>query len=483
MFGQCGELLSKEESDYGLGLFASKKVRQMGRASLTETDRWECRVRRLPALSLLVLERVKSMPDVYASLQLATERKWRGRGLLRVSSEALCHARSRLGVEPLQVLFRKTAEDTGYGHDCHFRKELRLESQENGDSALVHGRPPCLEASPSQWSGLCLGALESSAPAPVAWPRGGDGGIAQSANLMDGQHVLELDENRGAAQRRHLSLPGRHGGAGRPGHVHPVGSSSDHETCSTVAYHRNRELLAYLLMAARTARHTTHKGVETSTTVAVLLGSRIEQGDSLDRRISSRVQGRGSDLPREYVRRSIPLLWPGSSRLRSLLLRSCLGDLESAGWAVGFDSQAGQSDLAGLICYRLRADLNGRRPNGHRPRHEPGLSQRLLPYSTRSNFPLGLHRPLRAIRGCRRLRRQAMLDRRLRRRRRLRLVRSPGVCAYPSGDGLEAFSRTVSGHVRRVVHQFVRHRWGGLLANRARTRDTVQRAGDGILPG
>jgi len=116
MFDAAVASLSKDDSDYCLAMFASKRVRQMAHDSLAETGRFERRRRCLPALVvlwlvvMLALHMSASIPNVYLRLRQAARARWGRAEMPAVTDEALCHARSRLGVEPLVALFKKTTQ-------------------------------------------------------------------------------------------------------------------------------------------------------------------------------------------------------------------------------------------------------------------------------------------------------------------------------------------------------------------------------------
>lgn len=102
--------------DFFLRIFANDAVVGMVHASLTETQRWEERRRRLPATVvvwltlMLALHRSLSIPNAFLKLQVAADERWPGASAFKVTDEALCHARARLGFKPLMNLFGKTAE-------------------------------------------------------------------------------------------------------------------------------------------------------------------------------------------------------------------------------------------------------------------------------------------------------------------------------------------------------------------------------------
>lgn len=70
----------------------------------------------LPALAvlwlvvMLALHRGASIPNVFLRLRQAARERWGRSELPAVTDEALCHARTRLGIEPLVALFKKTAD-------------------------------------------------------------------------------------------------------------------------------------------------------------------------------------------------------------------------------------------------------------------------------------------------------------------------------------------------------------------------------------
>jgi hypothetical protein len=86
-------------------------------AALDTTGRWEQRRRRLPA-SLIVLfvvfmalNRAKSIRNVFRALMSLVRVRRPSLPTRPVTEEAVCHARSRLGVEPLKVLFESLADE------------------------------------------------------------------------------------------------------------------------------------------------------------------------------------------------------------------------------------------------------------------------------------------------------------------------------------------------------------------------------------
>jgi hypothetical protein len=103
--------------DFFLRIFGNDAVVAMVHASLTETGRWETRRRRLCApvvvwlTLMLALHRALSIPNAFLKLEMASEERWPGSSAFKVTDEALCHARSRLGFKPLMNLFGKTAEE------------------------------------------------------------------------------------------------------------------------------------------------------------------------------------------------------------------------------------------------------------------------------------------------------------------------------------------------------------------------------------
>lgn len=116
MFGDTVRSLSDEKSDFCYQMFASRAIRRMAAEALTETDRWQKRNRCLPALIVLwlvvmmALHRAASIPNVFLRIRMAAQARWGGNHRLDVTDEALYHARLRLGVEPLEAMFRRTAE-------------------------------------------------------------------------------------------------------------------------------------------------------------------------------------------------------------------------------------------------------------------------------------------------------------------------------------------------------------------------------------
>ena len=116
MFHNVTSSLADVDTDFRLGIFAKESVRDLVHASLTESDRWEKRRRRLPAVIvvwltlMLVLHRNKSIPNVFLTMRLVARERWPDATFPEVTNEALCHARSRLGQGPLKSLFEKTAQ-------------------------------------------------------------------------------------------------------------------------------------------------------------------------------------------------------------------------------------------------------------------------------------------------------------------------------------------------------------------------------------
>lgn len=106
-----------QADDFFLRIFGNDAVVDMVHASLTETRGWEVRRRMLPApvivwlTMMLALHRALSIPNAFLKLQVASEERWPGSAAFKVTDEALCHARSRLGFKPLMNLFGKTAEE------------------------------------------------------------------------------------------------------------------------------------------------------------------------------------------------------------------------------------------------------------------------------------------------------------------------------------------------------------------------------------
>lgn len=105
------------EDDFFLRIFANDAIVRMVHASLTETQSWGERKRRLPApvvvwlTLMLALHRSLSIPNAFLRLQVAADERWPGASVFKVTDEALCHARVRVGFEPLMNLFGKTAEE------------------------------------------------------------------------------------------------------------------------------------------------------------------------------------------------------------------------------------------------------------------------------------------------------------------------------------------------------------------------------------
>ena len=117
MFDDVILTLADERSDFCIGMLASRHVRRIAADALTETDRWQKRNRSLPALVvlwlvvMLALHRSASIPDVFLRIRAAAKNRWGGGADFDVTDEALVHARARLGLDPLVVLFQKTAKD------------------------------------------------------------------------------------------------------------------------------------------------------------------------------------------------------------------------------------------------------------------------------------------------------------------------------------------------------------------------------------
>lgn len=117
MFESVVRSLADQRSDFCVGLFASSQVRKMAADALTETGRWHKRNRCLPALVvlwlvvMLALHRSASIPDVFLRIRAAAKARWGDQADFDVTDEALVHARARLGLDPLVVLFHKTARD------------------------------------------------------------------------------------------------------------------------------------------------------------------------------------------------------------------------------------------------------------------------------------------------------------------------------------------------------------------------------------
>lgn len=116
MLAETSCSLAHLADDFFLRIFANDAVIGMVHASLTETERWEERKRRLPApvivwlTLMLALHRSLSIPNAFLKLQVAADERWSGVSAFKVTDEALCHARARLGFRPLMNLFGKTAE-------------------------------------------------------------------------------------------------------------------------------------------------------------------------------------------------------------------------------------------------------------------------------------------------------------------------------------------------------------------------------------
>lgn len=117
MFETVVRTLADERSDFCIGMFASRHVRRMAADALTETKRWQKRNRSLPALVILwlvvmlALHRSASIPDVFLRIRAAAKARWGDDADFDVTDEALVHARARLGLDPLVVLFQKTTQE------------------------------------------------------------------------------------------------------------------------------------------------------------------------------------------------------------------------------------------------------------------------------------------------------------------------------------------------------------------------------------
>jgi hypothetical protein len=117
MLSQTASSSADRADDFFLRIFGNDAVVAMVHASLTETGRWEERKRRLPApvvvwlTLMLALHRSLSIPNAFLKLQVAADERLSEASTFKVTDEALCHARARLGFEPLMNLFGKTAEE------------------------------------------------------------------------------------------------------------------------------------------------------------------------------------------------------------------------------------------------------------------------------------------------------------------------------------------------------------------------------------
>ena len=117
MVAETSEFSADLSDDFFLRIFGNDAVVQMVHASLTETGRWEERKRKLPApvvvwlALMLALHRSLSIPNAFLKLQVAADERWPGSSAFKVTDEALCHARARLGFKTLMNLFGKTAEE------------------------------------------------------------------------------------------------------------------------------------------------------------------------------------------------------------------------------------------------------------------------------------------------------------------------------------------------------------------------------------
>lgn len=111
--GAC-RILADLPDDFKLGIFGPE-VEPLLRESLDETGRWHQRRCQLTAplmmwfVPALMLFRDRSIPDVLKTLVSALRHQWPDLNLKQVTPEALCHARARLGVEPMKALYEKTA--------------------------------------------------------------------------------------------------------------------------------------------------------------------------------------------------------------------------------------------------------------------------------------------------------------------------------------------------------------------------------------
>jgi len=109
---------ANQDLDFCLGLFADDSVKDLVHSSLEETESWEIRKRCLPSILvvwlilMLALQRNVSIVNVFLKIVIGARHRLTGLPIPQgTGSDALCHARSRLGYKPMVALFRKTASN------------------------------------------------------------------------------------------------------------------------------------------------------------------------------------------------------------------------------------------------------------------------------------------------------------------------------------------------------------------------------------
>lgn len=111
------QVLTNASESFGPAIFSSLGFQERAEAALDETDKWQKRNRALNAMVVLFfvvfmsLHRSSGIKNVLRKLFSLLREKSDDLSLTAVTPEAICHARKRLGIEPVKLLFEDLAAE------------------------------------------------------------------------------------------------------------------------------------------------------------------------------------------------------------------------------------------------------------------------------------------------------------------------------------------------------------------------------------
>lgn len=109
------QVLTDASMSFGPSVFSLLGFHERAEAAIDKSDKWQKRNRALNAMVVLFfvvfmsLHRSSGIKNVLRKLFSLLREKSEGLSLTAVTPEAICHARKRLGIEPLKVLFEDLA--------------------------------------------------------------------------------------------------------------------------------------------------------------------------------------------------------------------------------------------------------------------------------------------------------------------------------------------------------------------------------------
>jgi len=124
-FAEIHQILSYATENFGFQMFETKKFENFVRQALDESGRWHKRNCPLKAtfmmrfVFLLILFRSLSIANVLKMILQQLRAGFQSLSLNAITAEATCHARKRLGVEPLRIFFEKQAAEIESSKSFH----------------------------------------------------------------------------------------------------------------------------------------------------------------------------------------------------------------------------------------------------------------------------------------------------------------------------------------------------------------------------